>query len=403
MTSQSSIISLLKTGSHDCFGENNFFSELKEERPLRIKVGIDPTGPDLHLGHVILLNKLKQLQALGHHIIFLVGDFTALIGDPSEKNITRPMLTEQEVRENAKTYQQQFNKILDPTKTELCFNSHWLSQLSADKLIKLASMHTVARMLERKDFQKRYQQHQSIRIHEFLYPLLQAYDSVVLKADIEMGGTDQTFNLLLGRELQQQMGLTPQIVVTFPMLEGLDGTQKMSKSLNNYISLQEVPFQIFSKLMSISDTLMWRYYRLLSLNDSLSDIEKMEQQVEQGQLNPRDCKMRLALELTQRFHNEKTAIEAKNAFIAQFQQKQLPSNIPTIIVTTSQSTLPLTNLLKEAGLTKSTSEAMRLLKGGAIRVENEKIIETNVSVSVNTTQLYQVGKKRYAKICLKQQ
>lgn len=390
----------LKQGSCELIGEESFKKKLASGQPLRIKAGFDPTAPDLHLGHSVLFTKLRQFQALGHEIIFLIGDFTALIGDPSGKNATRPALTKEEVARNAATYQAQFSKLLDPKKTQLRFNSEWLNPLSASQLIQLASTHTVARMLERDDFHKRYQQQQPISLHEFLYPLIQAYDSVVLKADVELGGTDQLFNLLLGRELQKQKGLEPQTILTFPLLEGLDGTQKMSKSLNNYISLQEEANSMFAKLMSISDELMWRYFELLSLDTTNSSLQEMKKAAEAGKANPRDYKIKLALELTQRYHNKGKALEAQTDFERRFRHKELPSNIPKLVITTSHTHLPLANILQQAGLTVSTSEAMRLMHNGGVKVDKQKITDKRHTIPSNSTHLYQIGKRKFAYITL---
>lgn len=388
-------------GSCDLFTFGELTQKLKLARPLRIKAGIDPTAADLHLGHTVLLTKLRQFQDLGHDIIFLIGDFTALIGDPSGKKATRPMLNREEIQTYVQTYQAQCYKILDPIKTQIRFNSEWLTPLSANELINLASTHTIARMLERSDFHKRYTKQQAIGIHEFLYPLLQAYDSVRLQADIELGGTDQTFNLLLGRELQKHFGQCPQVVMTLPLLEGIDGTQKMSKSLSNDIGIQEPAAQMFAKLMSISDTLMWRYFELLSLNQSQSDILHMQQEARLQKANPRDFKIALALELTTRYHNIEQACNAQVAFERRFSQRELPEHLPEITLNIQENALPITNLLQQAGLTSSTSEAMRLINSGAVRIDSEKIQDKRLKVSADTTHIYQVGKRRIARVSLR--
>jgi tyrosyl-tRNA synthetase len=401
MTSQDAF-QLIQHGACDLIGAETLKKKLESGTPLRIKAGFDPTAPDLHLGHSVLFTKLRQFQALGHQIIFLIGDFTGLIGDPSGRNAMRPSLTQEEVQQNAATYQAQFTKVLDPQKTQLCFNSEWLNPLSARELIQIASTHTVARMLERDDFHKRYQQQHPIGIHEFLYPLLQAYDSVRLKADVELGGTDQLFNLLLGRELQKHMGLEPQAVLTMPLLEGLDGTQKMSKSLNNYISLQEDAFQMFSKLMSISDELMWRYFQLLSLEKTPEELNRMQARTSTGEANPRDYKIELALELTTRYHGHFAATSAKTEFEQRFRHGQIPSDITEITLTTQHTTLSLPQLLQQAGLTHSTSEAIRLIQSGAVRVDHQKVYDKQFTITQDGLHLYQVGKRRFAKIQLKQ-
>lgn len=372
--------------------------KLKEKRPLRIKAGFDPTAPDLHLGHTVLINKLRQLQDLGHEIDIIIGDFTALIGDPSGKNATRPPLSVEQIAANTKTYQQQFNKILDPKKTNLRFNSEWLRKLSVTDLIKLASSYTVARMLERDDFHQRYRQHQPIAIHEFLYPLLQGYDSLVLKTDIECGGNDQKFNLLLGRELQKHFKQTPQIILTMPLLEGLDGIQKMSKSLNNYIAIDEPANDMFGKIMSISDELMWRYFELLSFKKSLQDIKLMQQEATQGIANPRDFKIELALEIIERFHTKADAEKALMEFQHRFRDGAIPSEIKELSITIPGKDLSIANLLKQAGLVESTSEALRSIEAGAVKIDSVKIEDRKLLINSGTSHIYQVGKRRFAKV-----
>ncbi|WP_342219968.1 tyrosine--tRNA ligase [Rickettsiella endosymbiont of Miltochrista miniata] len=372
--------------------------KLKENRPLRIKAGFDPTAPDLHLGHTVLINKLRQLQDLGHEIDIIVGDFTALIGDPSGKNATRPPLSVDQVTANTKTYQQQFNKILDPKKTNVRFNSEWLGKLSVTDLIKLASSYTVARMLERDDFHQRYRQHQSIAIHEFLYPLLQGYDSVALKTDLECGGNDQKFNLLLGRELQKHFKQNPQIVLTMPLLEGLDGIQKMSKSLNNFIAIDEPANDMFGKIMSISDELMWRYFELLSFKKSLNDIKSMQEEAMKGIVNPRDFKIELALEIIERFHTKTDAEKALQEFQHRFRDGAIPSEIKELNIGISGENISIANLLKQAGLVTSTSEALRSIEAGAVKIDSIKIEDKKLLIKSGTSHIYQVGKRRFAKV-----
>lgn len=390
-------LACFRRGTEDILVEETLKTRLETGKPLKIKAGFDPTAPDLHLGHTVLINKLKQLQDLGHEIYFLIGDFTGMIGDPTGKNVTRQPLTEEQVKENAKTYEDQIFKILDKEKTQIVFNSTWMSAFSAKEMIELAAKYTVARMLERDDFQKRYTNGESIAVHEFLYPLIQGYDSVALKADVEFGGTDQRFNLLVGRELQKAYGQAPQTVVTMPLLEGLDGVQKMSKSLGNYIGIDEAPNDMFGKVMSISDTLMWRYYELLSFK-SLTEIASLKASVESG-TNPRDIKMLLGEEIVARFHGEEKANEAKAAFVSQFQKGQMPDDIPEVTVTAlSTEGMPLPNLLKEAGLTASTSESHRMLKQGAVKMNSEKVNDKSLVVAVGEEYIFQVGKRRYAKV-----
>jgi tyrosyl-tRNA synthetase len=396
MVSVDESLALIRRGAEEIIPEKGLVERLKRGRPLRIKAGFDPTAPDLHLGHTVLINKLHQFQQLGHEVLFLIGDFTGMIGDPTGKNATRPALTRDEVIENAVTYEQQIYKILDPTKTIVMFNSSWMGEMSAADMIQLAGKHTVARMLERDDFSKRYKSGQPIAIHEFLYPLVQGYDSVALKADVELGGTDQKFNLLVGRELQRQHGQDPQVILTMPILEGLDGVQKMSKSLNNYIGINDKPGDMFGKLMSISDDLMWRYFELLSFK-GLDEIESWKQDVAEG-ANPRDVKFKLALEIVERFHTETEAKAAHEEFINRFRKGAMPDDIPEVSLTTDDGTLPIANLLKNAGLTQSTSDALRMVRQGAVKVDGEKIEDTRLVIKAPSTHIYQVGKRRFARV-----
>ena len=396
MPSVEQSLALIERGCEEILLKDELIEKLKLGRPLRVKAGFDPTAPDIHLGHTVLINKLKQFQDLGHHVICLIGDFTAMIGDPSGKSVTRPPLTEAEVINNAKTYEQQFFKILDPNKTELIFNSKWLSSLTAKDLIELAGKQTVARMLERDDFSKRYKQNIPISIHEFLYPLLQGYDSVELKADVELGGTDQKFNLLMGRELQKDFKQPPQVVLTLPLLEGLDGVKKMSKSLNNYIGITDVPDMMFGKMMSISDELMWRYYTLLSFK-SMDEINALRAQVQAG-ANPRDIKVMLAKEIITRFHSQESAQAAEDQFVLQFRQGLIPENIPEFDLSISNDRIPLVNALKQTGLTKSTSEALRMIEQGAVKIDGERVVATDHQLKTGDKVVIQVGKRRFAKI-----
>ena len=396
MSSASEALDLIKRGTEEILIEDELLEKLKTGRSLRIKAGFDPTAPDLHLGHTVLINKLRQFQDLGHEVLFLIGDFTGMIGDPTGKSATRPPLTRDEVIENARTYEQQIFKILDPEKTLVMFNSSWMNDMSPTELIELAAKHTVARMLERDDFSKRYQSGQSISIHEFLYPLIQGYDSVAMKADVELGGTDQKFNLLVGRELQRHYGQSQQTVITMPILEGLDGVQKMSKSLNNYIGISETPDEMFGKLMSISDDLMWRYFELLSFRP-MSEIEGFKQEIADGK-NPRDIKFLLGEEIVERFHDASAAKQARENFIARFQQGAMPEDIPEKSLPASDGVLPIANLLKEAGLTSSTSEALRMIRQGAVKIDGEKVTDTKQEIARGTTHVYQVGKRRFARV-----
>lgn len=392
-----SALEIIKRGTEEILLETSLIRKLERGLPLRIKAGFDPTAPDLHLGHTVLINKLRHFQELGHQILFLIGDFTGMIGDPTGKNVTRKPLTREEVTYNAQSYANQVFKILDPDKTSIVFNSTWMDQLGAAGLIQLAAQHTVARMLERDDFNKRYTTGQPIAIHEFLYPLIQGYDSVVLKADIEIGGTDQKFNLLIGRQLQEINGQEPQVVIMLPLLEGLDGIHKMSKSLGNYIGITDLPEDMYGKIMSISDELMWRYYELLSFRSAI-EINTLHQNVIDG-ANPRDIKMELATELVQRFHGNHQAIQAKTAFIAQFQRGELPEDILEITLNTAGKGLAIGNLLKNAGLVPSTSEALRMIAQGAVRIDKEKIADRALIITPGTA-VYQLGKRRFAKITI---
>jgi tyrosyl-tRNA synthetase len=390
----------IRRGSHEILPENELLERLGAGRPLRIKAGFDPTAPDLHVGHTVLLNKMRQFQQLGHHVMFLIGDFTGLIGDPTGKNATRPPMTPEEIQENARTYEAQVFKILDPDKTEICFNSRWLGELGAAGLIQLAAKHTVARMLERDDFSKRFKSGQPIAIHEFLYPLAQGFDSVAMRCDVELGGTDQKFNLLVGRQIQEAYGQKPQVILTVPILEGLDGVQKMSKSLGNYIGIDEPPGEMFGKLMSISDDLMWRYFELLSFDKSLDDIARLRSEAVSGQRNPRDIKVELAMELVARFHDQAAAAGARDAFERRFRQGAMPDEIDEITLTAQDGELPLANLLKLAGLVTSTSEALRLISQGGVRIDGEKVADKTLRIKVGSHAIYQVGKRRFARVKL---
>ena len=396
MASINESLELIKRGADEILREDELVKKLEKGRPLRVKAGFDPTAPDLHLGHTVLINKLRQFQSLGHEVLFLIGDFTGMIGDPTGKNVTRKPLTEEDVRRNAETYQEQVFKILDREKTRIVFNSEWMSSMKPAELIHLAAHSTVARMLERDDFSKRYANRQSIAIHEFLYPLIQGYDSVALRADVELGGTDQKFNLLMGRQLQEAWGQEPQVVVTMPILEGLDGTQKMSKSLGNYIGITDSPDEMFGKLMSISDELMWRYFELLSFR-SMDEIEAWARECRQGS-NPRDIKVRLAAELVERFHGATAARQAHESFIARFQKGRLPDDMPEKVFRSEGAPVPLSQLLKAVGLVTSTSEAMRMTRQGAVRIDGVKVSDPKLLIDAGNENVYQVGKRRFAKI-----
>jgi tyrosyl-tRNA synthetase len=392
-----SALALIGRGTEEILLEESLRKKLQSGRPLRVKAGFDPTAPDLHLGHTVLINKLRQFQDLGHQVLFLIGDFTGLIGDPTGKSATRKPLSREEVEANAATYRDQVFRILDPERTEVVFNSQWMEGLGAAGLVQLAAQHTVARMLERDDFSKRYKSGQPIAIHEFLYPLIQGYDSVALNADVELGGTDQKFNLLVGRQLQESYGQEPQVVITLPILEGLDGVQKMSKSLGNYIGITDPPDDMFGKVMSISDELMWRYFELLSTRD-MAEIDAWRGSVAEG-ANPRDIKFQLALELVGRFHSPVAAQTALEGFVARFQRGVVPDDLPEVSVTAPDANgLPIANLLKEGGLVKSTSEALRLVAQGAVRLDGERVGDGRQVCPLGAVHLVQVGKRRVARI-----
>ncbi len=389
----------IKRGCDEVLLETELKDKLAENRPLRIKAGFDPTAPDLHLGHTVLINKLRQFQELGHEVLFLIGDFTGMIGDPTGKNVTRKPLTREEVEANAETYKQQIFKILDPDRTKVCFNSEWMGKMSAADMIGLAAQHTVARMLERDDFHKRYTNNQSIAIHEFLYPLVQGYDSVAMRADVELGGTDQKFNLLMGRELQKHYGQTPQVIMTMPILEGLDGVQKMSKSLDNYIGIDEPANDMFGKIMSLSDDIMWRYFELLSFKP-LDQIQAYRDSIEKEGANPRDIKFELGMEIVERFHDKTAAKNAKQDFVQRFQKNQLPDEIPEHELNRSGEPWLVGAALKDAGLVSSTSEAIRMIKQGAVKVNGEKIADTKLELKFSDPLILQVGKRKVAKVSL---
>ncbi|HID83188.1 MAG TPA: tyrosine--tRNA ligase, partial [Thiotrichales bacterium] len=387
------VLAEISRGTDEILLEKDLIKKLEKNKPLRIKAGFDPTAPDLHLGHTVLINKLRQFQDLGHEAIFLIGDFTGMIGDPTGKSATRPPLTRDDVIENAKSYEEQIYKILDPEKTLVMFNSSWMNEMSSADMVALAARHTVARMLERDDFSKRYKSGQSIAIHEFLYPLIQGYDSVAMKADVELGGTDQKFNLLVGRELQRQCGQEQQVVITMPILEGLDGVQKMSKSLNNYIGINDAPDDMFGKIMSISDDLMWRYFELLSFRP-MAEIRKLRTAISEGR-NPRDVKFELAKEIIARFHGQIAAKKAQENFIARFQKGAMPDDMLEVTIAAD---LPLANALKEAGLVQSTSEALRMIKQGAVKIDGEKVEDKSISLAAGAECVLQVGKRRFARV-----
>jgi tyrosyl-tRNA synthetase len=391
-------IAELSRSTDEVLPEDGLEAKLKQGRPLIVKAGFDPTAPDLHIGHTVLINKMRQFQQLGHDVVFLIGDFTGMIGDPSGKNTTRPPLSTDQIKTNAETYEAQIFKILDEDKTRVEFNSSWMGDMDAAGLIKLAARHTVARMLERDDFNKRYKGGQSISIHEFLYPLVQGYDSVALKADVELGGTDQKFNLLVGRQLQQDYGQEPQIVMTTPLLEGLDGVQKMSKSLDNYIGITETPGEMFGKIMSISDDLMWRYFEVLSFR-SLDEIAGLRTAVADG-MNPRDAKFELGVEIVARFHNDAAAEAAKQEFISRFQQGAMPDEIPEKSLDSQDGQLGLAYLLKGADLVNSTSEAFRMIKQGAVKIDGERVEDRSLQIKAGSTHIYQVGKRKFARVTL---
>jgi tyrosyl-tRNA synthetase len=398
MNSIEDALQQIRRGADEILVESELIKKLKSGKPLKIKAGFDPTAPDLHLGHTVLINKLRQFQDLGHEVQFLIGDFTAMIGDPTGKSSTRPPLTRDDVLENAKTYEHQVFKILDAEKTTVLFNSQWMGEMKASDMIQLAAKHTVARMLERDDFNKRYKGGQSISVHEFLYPLVQGYDSVAMKADVEIGGTDQKFNLLVGRQLQEAYGMEPQTCLTMPILEGLDGVQKMSKSLNNYIGITDDPNDMFGKLMSVSDELMWRYFELLSFR-AISEIESFKRQIDEG-MNPRDIKFLLAEELITRFHDADAAASAQSDFIRRFQKGAIPDDLPEVTVSVEGGEIGIAALLKEAGLTSSTSESFRMIKQGAVKLDSEKVEDRTLLLAKNSVVVAQVGKRKFAKITI---
>jgi tyrosyl-tRNA synthetase len=398
MTGIKEQIAELTRGTDEVLPKGGLEAKLKKGRPLIVKAGFDPTAPDLHVGHTVLINKMRQFQQFGHDVVFLIGDFTGMIGDPSGRDAMRPPLTQDEIQANANTYKEQVFKILDPDATRVEFNSRWMGEMDAAGLIKLASHHTVARMLERDDFSKRYKGGVPISIHEFMYPIVQGYDSVALKADIELGGTDQKFNLLVGRQLQQDFGQDPQIVMTTPLLEGLDGVDKMSKSKGNYIGITEPPGEMFGKIMSISDDLMWRYFEVLSFR-SLADIKALRKAVDEG-MNPRDTKFELGLEIVARFHSEAAARDARQEFVSRFQQGAMPDEIPDVSLDCTDGKIGIAHLLKGAGLVSSTSEAFRMIKQGAVKIDGERIEDRSLELDAGSTNIYQVGKRKFARVSL---
>ncbi len=392
-------IEVARRGADELIVEAELRAKLARGKPLRIKLGLDPTAPDIHLGHTVVLNKMRQLQDLGHQVIFLIGDFTSMIGDPSGRNATRPPLTREAIRANAETYHAQASKVLDPARTEIRYNSEWCEPLGAAGMIRLASQYTVARMLERDDFHKRYTSHLPIAVHEFLYPLMQGYDSVALRADIELGGTDQKFNLLVGRELQKAAGQEPQCVLTMPLLEGLDGVEKMSKSKGNYVGINEAPDDMFGKLMSISDELMWRYYLLLSFRP-MGEISALRRECEEGR-NPRDAKVALAQEIVARFHSRDAAERALASFEARFRGGALPESMPEVTIETAGAGIAVANLAKQAGVVDSTSEALRLIAGRGLKVDGEVVADKGVTVPAGATVVVQAGKRRFARVTVR--
>ncbi|MBK9594997.1 MAG: tyrosine--tRNA ligase [Rhodocyclales bacterium] len=398
MTDVQKDLSLIKRGADELLIESELIDKLKSGRPLRVKAGFDPTAPDLHLGHTVLINKLRHFQELGHHVMFLIGDFTGMIGDPTGRNATRPPLSREQILDNAKTYREQVFKILDPEKTEVCFNSTWFEPIGAAGMIKLAALHTVARMLERDDFAKRYANNQPIAIHEFLYPLCQGYDSVAMRADVELGGTDQKFNLLVGRELQKHYGQPPQCILTMPLLEGLDGVNKMSKSYGNYVGINEPPKEIFGKLMSVSDDLMWRYYELLSFRSN-EEIAQYKQEVAEGR-NPRDVKVLLAQEIVRRFHSRQAAEDALADFEARFRQGEIPEDVENVDIPCTAEGMGIAQVLKHAGLTGSTSEALRMIEQGGVRLDGERVSDRLLVLKPGTTVVLQIGKRKFARVSL---
>jgi len=391
-------LAVIKRGSDEVLLEEDLVRKLKTGRKLRVKLGMDPTAPDLHLGHTVVINKLRHFQDLGHHVQFLIGDFTGMIGDPSGRNATRPPLSPEEIEENAKTYREQVFKILDPAQTEILFNSSWSSALGAEGMIRLAARYTVSQLLQRDDFAKRFSSQQPIAVHELLYPLMQGYDSVAMKSDVELGGTDQKFNLLVGRELQKQFGQESQVIITMPLLEGLDGVQKMSKSLGNYVGIAEPPREIFGKLMSISDTLMWRYLELLSF-EPMDVVDAWRREVEAGR-NPRDVKVALAEEIVERFHGKRAAEQALADFEARFRDGAMPDEMPEIALSAGGQPMLLTQMLKQAELTPSTSEALRMLEQGGVRLDGERVSDKALKLAPGTYVL-QVGKRKFARVTLK--
>ena len=398
MPSPEAPLEVIRRGCDELLIQSELVERLKTGRPLRVKAGFDPTAPDLHLGHTVLINKLRQFQELGHHVVFLIGDFTGMIGDPSGKNATRPPLTREEIARNATTYTDQVFKILDRDRTEIAFNSAWMDRFSAADMVRLAATHTVARMLERDDFSKRYRANQPIAIHEFLYPLVQGYDSVALKADVELGGTDQKFNLLMGRELQKHHRQPPQVILTMPLLEGLDGVNKMSKSLGNYVGINEPPAEMFGKLMSISDELMWRYIELLSF-ESLATIRSWRAEVAQGR-NPRDVKAGFACEIVGRFHGPQAAAAALAEFEARFRQGEMPSDIPEYRIAAEETGVPIAQVLKQAQLVASTSEALRLVQQGGVKIDGEKVSDKTLRLAKGASAVLQVGKRKFARVTI---
>jgi len=401
MTAKNKQLQEIKRGTEEILVEEEFVERLRQEKPLKVKVGFDPTAPDLHIGHTVIINKMRQFQEFGHEVIFLIGDFTGMIGDPSGVNETRPVLTKEQIEENAKTYESQIFKILDPQKTRIEFNSTWMNKISSSQLIEITSKYNVARMLERDDFKQRFKSENSISIHEFLYPLIQGYDSVALEADVEMGGTDQKFNLLIGRHMQQLYGQKPQTVITMPLLEGLDGVKKMSKSAENYIALTDSPADMFGKMMSLSDELMWRYFELLSAR-SLDAIKELKQQVQFGD-NPRDIKFLIAGEMVERFHSKKCADQAKELFIKQFKHGQLPDDITTVSVKISEvesesGSINIPKVLYLSTLVHSITEGHRAIKAGSARLEGEKIENSQLKLDLKTKHIFSIGKRRFAKV-----
>lgn len=396
MTDLEKSLEMIRRGADEIIREEDLRQKLEQGKPLRVKTGFDPTAPDLHLGHTVLINKMRHFQDLGHHVMFLIGDFTGLIGDPSGRDDSRKPLTPEELAENAETYKEQVYKILRPDETEICFNSEWGEALGAAGMIKLAAGYTVARMLERDDFKRRYAANQPISIHEFLYPLMQGYDSVAMRADVELGGTDQKFNLLVGRELQKEAGQAPQVALTMPILEGLDGKKKMSKSLGNYVGIDEPPDEMFGKLMSISDELMWRYFELLSFRP-WDEIRRLQKEIEEG-ANPKLAKVELALEIVERFHDKRAASKARDEFAARFQRGAMPSDIEEKQVAADGDGILIAKLLKNSGLVASTTEGVRMLKQGAVRIDSERVEDDAMTLAVGTTHVYQVGKRRFARV-----